>query len=321
MKYQDFENLMICPECRLPLDRKGDIFNCSGNCGCEYPVYFGIPVIISCKNPVFKVTDFADQSPPDIFFKKYNNPILRLLKQLKPDITLNKQSKKNYAAIAELIADIPQPKILIIGGSIDGQGISALKQQLPTDTILIESDVAHGPNTNIILDAHHIPFKDESFDLVIAQAVLEHVLDPFQCVKEIHRVLKPQGMMYAETPFMQQVHGGKYDFHRFTHLGHRRLFRQFTELNSGVIAGPGSVMAWSALYFMTGFAPTKKIDKMISFCGSFLVFWWKYFDYLYNSQKGGVYDAACGLFFLGKKEPGYVLADEELLSGYRGHKS
>ena len=32
---------------------------------------------------------------------------------------------------------------------------------------------------------------DAGVDAVIAQAVLEHVLDPHRCVEEIHRVLKP----------------------------------------------------------------------------------------------------------------------------------
>lgn len=322
MALADFKDLLICPVCSGSLRQIEDQFECNEpGCKAKYPIVASIPVMIAPNNPSFKQEDFFSQTPPDIFFKTYRNPILRFLKQLRPDVTLNTRSKKNYADIAERLAGINRPRILIIGGSIDGQGIFALKERLPKEAVLVESDVAHGPNTNIIIDAHTIPFKDDSFDLVIAQAVLEHVLDPFQCVKEIHRVLKPGGMVYAETPFMQQVHGGKYDFHRFTHLGHRRLFRSFNELYSGVIASAGSAMAWSSLYFITSFAPNKKVDKMLSFGGSFLVFWMKYFDYLFNSNKGGSYDAACGLFFLGKKEPGYLLSDKELLEGYRGHKS
>ena len=53
-------------------------------------------------------------------------------------------------------------------------------------------------------------------------------------------MLKDDGLVYAETPFLQQVHGGPYDFTRFTHLGHRRLFRKFIELESGATAGAGA---------------------------------------------------------------------------------
>jgi SAM-dependent methyltransferase len=179
--------------------------------------------------------------------------------------------------------------------------------------------VAHGPNTNIIFDSHEIPFPDKTFDLVISQAVLEHVLDPFICVGEMHRVLKENGQIYAETPFMQQVHGAKYDFHRFTDLGHRRLFRKFEELNRGIVAGAGSSLAWSLRYFMLSFAPNKKIDKLISYSSSFFVFWLKYFDYLLNKTRGSN-DSACGLFFWGKKTDGYLLPDTELLKQYKGFR-
>jgi SAM-dependent methyltransferase len=320
MDYKEFKNILICPTCSAAVIENPAGFACSGGCRSQYPIYHNVPVMISPHNPVFNFADFADATPPAIFFNAYKNPILQFFKKIRPDVTLNVVSKKNYAAIAATLQQIPNPHILIIGGSIDGKGIHALKNHLPADAVLVESDVAHGPNTNIIIDAHQIPFQDQCFDLVIAQAVLEHVLDPFLCVKEIHRVLKPGGMVYAETPFMQQVHGGKYDFHRFTHLGHRRLFRQFSEEKSGLIAGAGSMMAWSLLYFITSFSPNKKVDKALSYIGSFASFWLKYADYLLNNNKGS-YDAACGLFFLGKKEPGYVLPDQELLSSYRGHKS
>ena len=79
----------------------------------------------------------------------------------------------------------------------------------------------------LICDANDIPFENGSFDGVVLQAALEHVADPYRCVEETHRVLKEKGLVYAETAFMQQVHGGRYDFTRFTRLGHRRLFRRF----------------------------------------------------------------------------------------------
>jgi SAM-dependent methyltransferase/uncharacterized protein YbaR (Trm112 family) len=322
MDYRFFEDILRCPECQSELIKEDAGLICSNTtgCGCSYPVYFNIPVMISGKNPVFTPSDFSSQEPPDIFFKKYKNPVVRFLRYIRPDVTLNYTSKKNYKLIAESLKDKKECRILIVGGSIDGSGISELKNNLPTGTVLVESDVAHGPNTNIIFDSHQIPFSDETFDLVIVQAVLEHVLDPFKCVAEIHRVLKTGGQIYAETPFMQHVHGGKYDFHRFTYLGHRRLFRHFTETKSGLVAGAGSSLAWSIRYFITSFAPTKTIDKYLSYVANFLAFWVKYFDLLLNRNEGSI-DAACGLYFLGKKVPGYTLPDEELLKQYRGFRS
>ena len=55
---------------------------------------------------------------------------------------------------------------------------------LKSDNIeFIESDVSFGPRTQIIFDCHDIPFKKESFDCVIVQAVLEHVVDPVRALK------------------------------------------------------------------------------------------------------------------------------------------
>ena len=61
---------------------------------------------------------------------------------------------------------------------------------------IITSDVSFGLNTNVICDAHDLPFRDNSFDAIICQAVLEHVADPYRCVDEIYRVLKPKNFIY-----------------------------------------------------------------------------------------------------------------------------
>ena len=61
--------------------------------------------------------------------------------------------------------------------------------------------------------------------------------NPIRVVAGVERVLKPNGVVYAETPFMQQVHEGAYDFTRFTELGHRWLWRRFSTIARGPLGG------------------------------------------------------------------------------------
>ena len=50
------------------------------------------------------------------------------------------------------------------------------------------------------LDQDGIPFDDDSFDLVIASHVIEHLHDPVGFFGECMRVCRPGGMLYLEAP-------------------------------------------------------------------------------------------------------------------------
>jgi ubiquinone/menaquinone biosynthesis C-methylase UbiE len=203
---------------------------------------------------------------------------------------------------------------LVIGGGTTGLGIREIKKNAAIH--LVESDVVLGPNTMLLCDGHDLPFADASFDGVIIQAVLEHVLDPYRCSDEIYRVLKPDGLVYAETPFMQQVHGGPYDFTRFSHLGHRRLFRRFQEVDSGAACGPGMALAWSYQYFFSSFTSSKKARWLLHAFTSFTSFYLKYFDRYLINKPGGL-DAASATYFMGRKSD-ILLSDRELIAQYKG---
>jgi SAM-dependent methyltransferase len=151
---------------------------------------------------------------------------------------------------------------------------------------------------------------------VVVTAVLEHVIDPYRCVAEIHRVLKPGGLVYAETPFMQQVHGGRYDYVRFTDLGHRRLFRDFEEIERGVAVGPGSALMWSVNAFMRTVFRRHLFKQLATAAVQATLFWLRYFDY-YLVDRPAAADCASGYYFLGRKSD-KPLSDKELLEQYRG---
>ena len=238
--------------------------------------------------------------------------IKKIIRSLSPGIGLNVKAKKNYEKLNNLIN--ANGKILVVGGSIKGEGMDVLYDNDLFE--IVESDVSFGPNTRIISDAHDIPFLDETFDCVVVQAVLEHVLNPQRCVDEIHRVLKKSGLVYAETPFMQQVHMKQYDFTRFTHLGHRRLFRNFEEIEHAPLMGPGTALAWSYAHFIKSFTSSKSISYFLTIFVHVTSFFLKYFDY-YLIDKPGSYDAASAFFFMGRKSD-QTLSDRELIKGFKG---
>lgn len=58
---------------------------------------------------------------------------------------------------------------------------------------------SHHPFTFAIIDAQSIPFDNESLDIVIANHMLYHTPDRAKALREIRRVLKPHGRLYATT--------------------------------------------------------------------------------------------------------------------------
>jgi uncharacterized protein YbaR (Trm112 family) len=307
--------LLVCPACKSLLDNADSQFTCSNaQCRRTFPTVDGIPVLINEENSVFTIDEFTQRR--DTYFDTSRSKGIRdRVSALLPVVDANIRGEGNFRKFAELLlAATSHPRVLVIGGGIVGAGMSDALNNKSIE--FVETDITFGERTALICDAHDIPFSDGAFDGVIAQAVLEHVVDPYRCVGEIYRVLKERGVVYAETPFMQQVHGGRYDFTRFTHLGHRRLFRWFDEIESGAVCGPGMALGWAYQYFFLSFTSSKSLRRIIYLFARLTGFFWKYFDHLLINTSGTL-DAASGLFFIGRKSS-KPLPDRELIAGYKG---
>lgn len=309
---ENIQRDLRCPLTHSKLQINNNFFESISDTNIRYPIIDGIPILINNKTSIFSIENFVNRESTT--FNLQEKTILKIIKEFLPAIGVNLKAEKNYNEISAILPD--QAKILVIGGSIKGIGIDCLYNRESFD--IIATDVTVGPETQLICDAHDIPFEDQTFDCVVIQAVLEHVLDPQRCVSEMHRVLNSSGIVYAETPFMQQVHMKEYDFTRFTHLGHLRLFRSFDELHSGPVGGPGMALAWSYKYFLKSFSSTPIISKILGAFASFTSFHLKYFDHMLI-DKPGSYDAASGFYFLGRKSK-TTRTDKDLIKQFKGQK-
>jgi ubiquinone/menaquinone biosynthesis C-methylase UbiE len=73
------------------------------------------------------------------------------------------------------------------GIDLNPRNLDLIRKRLP-DRQLVEGDI------------EKMPFDDASFATVVCTEVLEHVPYPATALKEIHRVLKPGGMLIGSVP-------------------------------------------------------------------------------------------------------------------------
>jgi SAM-dependent methyltransferase len=113
---------------------------------------------------------------------------------------------------------------------------------------VVELDGAIFGPTDVVGDAHVLPFADATFDLVIAMNAFEHYRDPPAVVAQIERVLKPGGNVFLHTAFLQPVHEAPYHFFNCTAFGLREWFAPFDTIDLRVSENfhPGFALAWLA---------------------------------------------------------------------------
>jgi len=292
-------DIFCCPRCHSPLRLQDaqSIVCTNGDCpygsGEGFPILDGQPALVDFERSVIRRERLvAAHGGSEI--SRERSGLFHLLRRLvKGEGKITDRNAESF--LDRLLADGgksgAQPRVLVVGGGTVRSCARRLYDRLDID--LLSFDVYASPLTNFIGDGHHIALPDASVDGVWIEAVLEHVLEPHVVVSEIHRVLKPGGLVYAETPFMQQVHEGAYDFTRFTHSGHRWLFRRFEETDSGALGGVGTAMIWSTRHFWYGLTGSRRLGIILALP----IFWLRFLDRF--SRPGPALDAASGYYSLG----------------------
>ena len=114
------------------------------------------------------------------------------------------------------ILDLGSPKsnsIIMDIGSGGGGVISLLKQPdlfyLPidlSDTNLKRIKEMSGNNTLPVNgDTYHLPFINDSVDLIIMSEVVEHLSEPLEALKEVRRIMHPEGKLVVSVPYKEEI--------------------------------------------------------------------------------------------------------------------
>jgi SAM-dependent methyltransferase len=141
-----------------------------------------------------------------------------------------------------------------------GSGGSSYQRFFP-NRLTVDIDPARKPD--IVADAHHLPFKDDEFQVVLSTEMLEHVKDPFQVEREIRRVTKVGGMLILSTRFVFPLHDTPHDYWRFTKYGLREIFKEWEILELKEETGNFSTMG--ALFQRMCFQSKLRFNKVSKF--------------------------------------------------------
>ncbi|MBV9492523.1 MAG: class I SAM-dependent methyltransferase [Verrucomicrobia bacterium] len=113
---------------------------------------------------------------------------------------------------------------------------------------VVEAEAAVFRHTDLVADAHNLPFVDGAFEAVIAMNAFEHYRDPKRAANELFRVLRPGGRVLIRTAFLQPLHEKPWHFYNCTRYGLEEWFKEFETLQLHVSDNfsPGYSISWLA---------------------------------------------------------------------------
>lgn len=232
----------------------------------------GVPILVPDESS-FVVDDIVAMGPTTQAATYHSDARLknRVRKYRLPTLSFDHDLATRYLAAS---TDSAGTVALVLGAGDKGDDY---RRWLPANDV-ITSDVHLEFRPDVVLDAHWIPFADESLGLVVAGQVLEHTIRPWRVAEEIERVVARDGLAQIEVPFVFPLHGEPWDFFRFTVGGLRSMFRGSRLVRADIAEGSFSgaaVMGASA--FTSCF--TGRYTRMASvLAGRLGLSWLKYLD-------------------------------------------
>jgi len=158
----------------------------------------------------------------------------------------------------------------------------------------VNLDLYAMPGVDVAADAHALPFPDNLFTAIECDAVLEHVRYPEQVVRELIRVLAPEGHLHLVTPFCHPFHAFPSDYHRFTLEGLKSLAPNLDCVAEGWRTGPTATILVFAIEYLKLWSASSVWRSVVHGIAGWALFPFRYLDLLlFRSPRAGILGNHC----------------------------
>lgn len=222
-----WEDALACPDCQADARLAGGEVRCDG---CSYRRPRGSPLDLRPHEPVPRRADVLPKGPA--------LEGLTSLAAGRPRITYDgPRAERDSAEIFSPVTSQLQKGQAMLDLGCGPRDQAVVAEHLGLRYVGI--DYA-SPRADVLADAHAIPFRADTFDVVLSYAVLEHLYNPFLAAGEVARVLRPGGLFIGTVSQGEPFHDSY--FHHTTWgvlsvfssagLGVQRLWPSYDTLRS-----------------------------------------------------------------------------------------
>jgi SAM-dependent methyltransferase len=138
-----------------------------------------------------------------------------------------RDSMKEFMALCVDNLSFPEPIYEFGALQTEGQeGFADIRPLFPGKQY-IGTDFREGLGVDLTLDLHHIDLPEKSVGSAIVLDTLEHVEYPRKAMDELHRVIRPGGLVIISSVMRARIHSYPDDYWRFTPGGFKSLLKNF----------------------------------------------------------------------------------------------
>ena len=255
-------HVLVCPQCRSPLQVDHLALTCTNG---HRHVYADDKPVLLPDDAGFTVQQVATGTGAYFDARANESDAKARWRRRLPPLGRNRRAVHYEDQVAAAIASLPDDGTVRRGVVIGcgERGAARVARHVSIEWLLTDVDLHYG--AQVAADVTVLPIADASVDVVVAEHVLEHVLDPLRAAREIERVLRPGGLVVATAPFAFPWHGAPIDFFRMTASGMRALFRGCEIIYLAPGMGDGSALGYGVATALTNIGGGRRLARRVRY--------------------------------------------------------